>query len=117
MGARFGAELLGSQGMVISVVGEPEDDGVFQEVIRFEIGEDLSGVVIGLAHGVIVVGVPLTKEGGVWQVRRRSDGVRVDLVVPLFGIAFTPCELDLTKPRFAFWEIGSVSGIGCHSGQ
>ena len=119
VGARFGAELLGSQGMVISVVGEPEDDGVFQEAIRFEIGEDLSGVVIGLAHGVIVVGVPLTKEGGVWQVRRRSDGVRVDLVVPLFGIAFTPCELDLTKPRFAFWEIapgtkvssGALDGI------
>ena len=55
------------------MVGEPEDDGVFQQAVFLEIGYDLSGVVIGLAHGVVVVSVPFTKESDVWQVWGRSD--------------------------------------------
>ena len=105
VGAGFGAELLGTDGVIIPVVREPEDDGVFQEAIGPQVVHDPACVFISLAHGVIVVSMPLAEEIILGEVGRGSHGSGIHLVSPFPGVAFTTCQLNLTEPWLVLGDL------------
>jgi len=53
--AGLGAELLGAEGVIVAMIGEPENEGVLKESVGLQVGEDDFGVLIGLANSVEVM--------------------------------------------------------------
>ena len=111
MSAGFGAELLCPEGVIVPVVCKPEDEGVLKKVILPEVGQNFPGVLVCLSDGVVVVGVPLTEQGGVWKIRGRGDRIGINLIRPLSCVTFASCKLDLTEPRFALRKAAPCTEI------
>jgi hypothetical protein len=105
MGAGFGAELLGPDGVIVPVVREPEDDGVLQKTIGFQVIHDPACVFISLAHSVIVVSMPLAEEIVPGEAGRGSHGSGIHLVSPFPGVAFTTCQLNLAEPWIVLGDL------------
>ena len=52
MGSNLGAELLCPEGVIVPVVREPENDGVFEEAVGLQVFNDSAGIVVSLADGI-----------------------------------------------------------------
>lgn len=104
MDASFVTELLVTKGLVVSVVGKEEDDGVFEFSVGLEFFEDVFNLFVRSARGVVVKGPGLLQARSLREIRRKFDGIVGELVsfsdmlVP--GLA-SP-KHDLAKPRLVF---------------
>ena len=100
----FVAKLFVAEGLVVAVVGEEKDDGVFELAVGFEEGEDFLDLGIGATGGVVVLGPRGAVDGGVGEVGRDGDVVVGEEFafadVPGFG--FASPDHDLAEPRLVF---------------
>lgn len=89
MDTAFVAELLVAKRVVIAVIGEKKDDGVFEEAIGFETIHDVSDMAVRDADGVVMVSPFLSEDLLVWEVRWDFHGRGVDFVGELSGVGFS----------------------------
>ena len=89
MDTAFVAELLVAKRVVIAVIGEKKDDGVFEETIGFETIQDVFDMAVGDADGVVMVSPFLAEDFLVWEVRWDLHGRGVDFVGELSGVGFS----------------------------
>ena len=89
MDTAFVAELLVAKRVVIAVIGEKKDDGVFEEAIGFETIHDVSDMAVRDADGVVMVSPFLAEDFLVWEVRWYFHGRGVDFVGELSSVGFS----------------------------
>ena len=89
MDTAFVAELLVAKRVVIAVIGEKKDDGVFEEAIGFETIHDVSDMAVRDADGVVMVSPFLAEDFLVWEVRCDFHGRGVDFVGELSSVGFS----------------------------
>lgn len=89
MDTAFVAELLVAKRVVIAVIGEKKDDGVFEKAIRFETTHDVFDMAVCDADGVVMVSPFLAEDFLVWEVRWDLHGRGVDFVGELSGVGFS----------------------------
>ena len=85
----FVAELLVAKRVVIAVIGEEKDDGVFEETIGFETIQDVFDMAVGDADGVVMVGPFLAEDFLIREVRWNLHGRGIDFVGELSGVGFS----------------------------
>jgi hypothetical protein len=74
--------------VVIAVIGEKKDDGVFEEAIGFETIHDVSDMAVRDADGVVMVSPFLAEDFLVWEVRWDLSWSRGRLCRRAFGCWF-----------------------------
>lgn len=89
MNTAFIAELLVAKRVVIAVIGEEKDDGVFEETIGFETIQDVFDMAVGDADGVVMVGPFLAEDFLIRKVRWNLHGRGIDFVGELSGVGFS----------------------------
>ena len=89
MNTAFVAELLVAKRVVIAVIGEEKDDGVFEETIGFETIQDVFDMAVGDADGVVMVGPFLAEDFLIREVRWNLHGRGIDFVGELSGVGFS----------------------------
>ena len=89
MNTAFIAELLVAKRVVIAVIGEEKDDGVFEETIGFETIQDVFDMAVGDADGVVMVGPFLAEDFLIREVRWNLHGRGIDFVGELTGVGFS----------------------------
>lgn len=104
MDTAFVAELLVAEGVVVAMIGEEKDDGIFEEIIVFETIYDVFDMSVGDADGVVMVSPFLAEDFLIRKVRRDLHVCRIDLVGELAGVGFSTAQLDLSEPGPFFWE-------------
>ena len=89
MNTAFIAELLVAKRVVIAVIGEEKDDGVFEETIGFETIQDVFDMAVGDADGVVMVGPFLAEDFLSREVRWNLHGRGSDFGGELSGVGFS----------------------------
>ena len=89
MDTAFVAELLVAKRVVIAVIGEKKDDGIFEEAIGFETTYDVFDMAVCDADGVVMVCPFLAEDFLVWEVRWDFHGRGVDFVGELSSVGFS----------------------------
>jgi len=110
--ASFVAELFVAEGLVISVIGEEEDDGVVEFAIGFELLEDGFDAGVDSSGGVVVGGPGFAECRSVGEVGWEGNlaGFKDVAFTGVFAVGFASFEFDLAEPGLGFIGAG-VPGV------